>query len=190
VEQYAIHGVVRKAALAAGYTEDTYRAHYSTLSKHIDRYAGYVAHLKSVVEVQTAKQLMVDGQTILDEIARIGLANEFDYLVVEVDEKTQKPKVRRKELHELSREDMVAIKIVRQPDGKLAYDLRDKEPALMALGKNLGLFNDKLIIEKRTVNIKARVDLSNVPMDELKKIIQSFESTVTQSGKGRILDAQ
>jgi phage terminase small subunit len=189
LDAYVTTGEVVQSARDAGYSEAwaLKNAH-----KHLKTYTLYVAYMKQFVSEQRAKLLAIDTQSVLDEIARIGMANEFDYIVVdevEIDGKTIK-RARRKELHELSRDEMVAIKVVRASNGRLEYDLRDKEQSLLALGKNLGLFNEKLIIERRNVNLSAKVDLSKVPADELLAIIQSFERTIGNAGAQRVIEAQ
>lgn len=179
--------------MAAGYNEVWASKHAYEVLKE---YGAYIAYLEDKVIENRAKLLALDTQSVLDEIARIGMINEYDYLVIEmVDKKIngqiQKvPQARRKELHELSRDEMVGIKIVRGSDGKLTYDLRDKDPMLLALGKNLGLFNEKLIIERRNYSLSAKMDLSNVPTDTLKEIIQSFEGVAQKHGHGRIIEAK
>lgn len=186
IDEYVKTGVATEAARAAGYTENWAKKNaYRTLRD----YEGYVSYLQKLVTEQRAKILALDTQTVLDEIARLGMLNEFDYLVREVG-KDGKVSMRRKELHEMSRDEMVGIKITRLPNGKLVYDLRDKDPMLIALGKNLGLFNEKLIIERRNLNMNAKMDLSNVSTEELRSIISSFENMFVTSGKGRIIEAK
>lgn len=189
IDNYVKTGEVVNSALDAGYSRSW--ADKSAF-KHLKKYTLYVGYMKQFVSEQRAKILALDTQSVLDEIARIGMANEFDYIVIDEVEVDGKPvkRARRKELHELTRDEMVAIKIVRLPGGGLAYDLLDKEPALMALGKNLGLFNEKLIIERRNVNLSAKLDLTKVPTEALLEVIRSFEKVVGDAGAQRVIEAQ
>jgi hypothetical protein len=193
ISGYVQHSNVMRAATDAGYTEEWGKKKAYAVLKE---YEAYVSYLQKLVTEERVKILAIDTQSVLDEIARIGLINEFDYLVIEdveirEDGKTKiVRRARRKELHELTRDEMVGIRVVRKPDGSLTYDLRDKDPMLLALGKNLGLFNEKLIIERRNFNLNARMDLSNVPTEQLLQIIQSFEKVAEESGHGRIIEAK
>lgn len=187
IDEYVKTGNVLQSAKTVGYSDSWAK---SNAYNEIKRYDTYISYLQKLVVEQRVRILAIDTQSVLDEIARIGMVNEFDYIVVETDPKTQQKSVRRKHLHELSRDEMAAVKIVRLPNGTLTYDLRDKDPMLLALGKNLGLFNEKLIIERRNSSLSAKMDLSKVPTDQLMQIIKSFETVVVDSGIGRIIEAQ
>lgn len=187
IDEFVKTGNASEAARTVGYSKSWIKSKSYEVLKE---YETYVSYLQKLVVDQRVRVLAIDTQSVLDEIARIGMVNEFDYIVVETDPKTQQKSVRRKHLHELTRDEMAAVRIVRLPNGNLTYDLRDKDPMLLALGKNLGLFNEKLIIERRNSNLSARVDLSDVPTERLLEIIKSFETVVVENNAGRIIEAQ
>ncbi len=155
-EEYVRLGNAREAAGAADYSakwaKDT---SYKVLKEHAD----YVTWLQAHFAQQNMKQLAVSQEDVLREIARIAFANEYDYLVFE--KNGAKVGVRRKRLYELTCEQMVAIEITGSGEN-LTYRLRDKEGRQQDLGRHLGLFNEKVILEHRHRHLRAAMDLSKV----------------------------
>lgn len=137
--------------------------------QHIQRNEAYLAYLGSLVAKENAKQIAIELEPVLQEIARIAFANEHDYLEAVTVKKDGKDVtvMRRKPLEKLTREQMSAIKVYTRPDGTLDYVLRNKEARLMDLGKHLGAFNEKLILEHRHAHMHAVLDLTNVKQKDL-----------------------
>src|SRR5205807_9623117 len=129
------------------------------------------------------RQLAIEQSDVLNQIALIGMANDFDYLVFE--KKGASVVVRRKRLDELTREQMVAIEVMGGQSTKanaLQYKFRDRDGKLFELGKAMGLFNEKILLEHRHSHLHLSADLSKVPMSELEAIEAQFERLLTQEG--------
>lgn len=177
-EEYVRLGNAREAARAAGYSEKWAK---ETSYKFLKEYADYVTWLQAHVAQQHMKQLAIGQQEVLAEMATIAFANEYDYLAFE--KKGAKVGVRRKRLDELTSEQMVAIEITGSGEN-LTYRLRDKEGRLQDLGKHLGLFNEKIILEHRHRHLHTAVDLSKVPMERLEAIEAQFEELLAIGHEG------
>ncbi len=103
------------------------------------------------------------------------MANDYDYLVSEKD-KGGKVLVRWKRLDELTREQLVPIEVTGGRGGKpLAYRFRDRDGKLFELGKALGLFNERILLEQRHRHLHGVADLSKVPMADLQALEARYE---------------
>ena len=111
---------------------------------------------------------------------KIAFANDYDYLVFE--KKGAKVGVRRKRLDELTREQMVAIEVTGKGD-ELSYRMRDRDARLQELGRHLGLFNERIILEHRHRHLRTTVDLSKVPMERLEALEAQFEELLATGDK-------
>lgn len=185
-EEYVKCGSVRAAAKAVGYSEGWCKRHST---KAMKRHHEYCQWLQAHYAQEVVKLIAVDQDVILQELARVGLANEFDYLVFEQKEqappaaKEKEPVaapvmvtvVRRKRLEELTREQMTAIRVFKATDGALDYTMRDRDGKLSELAKHVGLLNEKIILERRNLHLHAAYDLSGVPIEELEAIEGEFE---------------
>jgi len=179
-ELYATTGVARQSARDAGFSEKWAKV-YSY--RWLKRYHPYVTWLQAHVAQTNVRELAIEQSDVLNQIAMIGMANDFDYLVFE--RKGDKVTARRKELHELTREQMVAIEVIGVPGGKLGklqYKFRDRDAKLFELGKALGLFNEKILLEHRHSHLHLSADLSKAPMSELEALEAQFERLLTQEG--------
>jgi hypothetical protein len=76
-------------------------------------------------------------------------------------------------LDELTREQMTAVIVFKRPDGALDWRWRDRDGKLFELGKHLGLFNERIILEHRHLHVA--FDLSKVPMTDLEALEAQFE---------------
>lgn len=177
---------VRESANKAGLS-DTWAHKHSW--GYLKKYADYLQWLQAHFAQVAAKTIDVDQERVLQEMAAIAFVNEYDYLVFEKDN-VGRVRARRKRLDELTREQMIAIKVYRRPgSGKeeiLDYKLRDKEGRLLDLGKKLGFFNQKLILEHRRLHIH-KFDLSQVPLEQLEELERQYEA-VLDLGEGRTLE--
>lgn len=164
----------RKAARAAGYSERWAKENsYGWLKRHAD----YVKWLQAHAAQQVVKQIVIEQDAVLQEMARIGMVNEADYLVM------SGSRMRRKRLDELTREQMVAIRVYRDRGGKLTYELRDKEGKLTELAKHVGLLNEKIILERRNVHLH-KYDFSGVPIEILERLEAQHEAELAKYGSG------
>lgn len=182
--EFAKLGNQQQAAKAAGYSPAWANAYAGQL---IERYRDYVTWLQASRAQALASEVSVDQKMVLDEMARIAFANEYDYLVFyekdEFDETSKKktgrkvPWARRKYVHELTREQLTAVVVFRRSDnGGLDWKWRDRDGKLYELGKHLGMFNEKIIMEYRHRHLHAHFDLSKATMPELEALEAQFEA--------------
>lgn len=115
------------------------------------KFSHYLEKLRAVKGKELAKRLAIRETDILEEIAALGFANVQDY--VEVYTENGKELLRRKPIMQLTRGQASAVTQVEfHPDGTVTYLLpepKDKRPALELIGKNFGMFDQKLIAEHR-----------------------------------------
>lgn len=182
-EEYVKLGTIAAAARAAGYKQAWIKNHSTIV---VERYRDYYLWLQAHYATQVVKQIAIDQDLVLQEVARIGMVNEFDYLVFEtaVVEGKSVQTVRRKHLHELTREQMTAIRVYRNPSSQnLEYTLRDKEGKLSELAKHVGLLNEKIILEHRHRHLHAVFDLSKIPQKDLEALEGEFEVLLDRAGQ-------
>jgi hypothetical protein len=188
--EFAKGGDQQAAARAAGYSLVWAKRWAARLIK---QYNDYVSWLQASRAQAIVKEINVDQKMVLDEMARIAFANEFDYLVFyekeEIDEKTQRPTgrkvpwARRKYVHELTREQLSAVVVFRRGDkGSIDWRWRDRDGKLYELGKHLGMFNEKLIHEHRHRHLHAHFDLSGASTKELEALEGQFETLLKRDG--------
>lgn len=167
---------IRAAARKAGYSEKwaKFRS-YGYVTKHQD----FIDWLQAHYSQQVAKRLAIEQQDVLEEMAKIAFANEYDYVVIET--QTDGTKVaRRKRLHELTRDQMTAIIVYRRPGTGNKVDVwdwkwRDRDGKLFEIAKHLGMMNEKIILEHRHRHLHMAIDLSGVGMKELEALEGQFE---------------
>lgn len=177
LQEVAKGGEVRESARRAGFSEKWAKtSSYALLRNN----AAYVAFLRTQVSREAAKAIAIELEPVLQEIAAIAFANEADYLVHE--RQGDKIVTRRKALHELTRQQMIAVRVFRRPNGKLDYTLRNKEARLIDLFKHLGGLNEKLILEHRHAHLHAHIDLSHVPLDKLEAMEQQLAALLPKRG--------
>jgi hypothetical protein len=190
IQEYVKCGEIQAAAKACGYSFGwAKRWAPEVLKKHHD----FVVWLQAQRAQAVVKVVGVDQQQVLDEIMRIAFANEHDYLVFfekdEQDEATHQktgkkvPWCRRKYVHELTREQLAAVVVFRRGGkGSIDWKWRDRDHMLELLGKHLGLFNEKIIMEHRHRHLHMNFDLAGVPMKDLEDIEGQFEALMGRGG--------
>lgn len=172
---YATGMNARQAARKVGFSEK-WAKQYSY--QWLKRYADYVKWLQAHVAQVAVEELALEQSDVLRQIGAIAMANDYDYLVI--DRTRTKPVVRRKRLDELTREQMAAIEVVLDPKGNpTRYRFRDRDGKLFELGKHLGMFNEKVILEHRHRHLHVSADLSKVPMARLEAIEAQYEALLT-----------
>jgi len=176
---------IQNAAIRAGWTESAAKARAYEV---VDRYQDYIQYLEAVQAKANAKQIAIELEPLLQEIARIALVNDYDYIVIEpANSVNEKPTVRRKYLHELTREQMSAIQVYKTKSGELDFKLRDKEGRLIDLVRHLGGFNEKIILEHRHRHLHAHVDLTDVPQAELEAMEAQMDKLIANRMRGQKL---
>lgn len=191
--EFAKSGDQQAAGRATGYSETWAKARAGNL---IRQYQDFVTWLQASRAQALVTEINVDQKMVLDEMVRIAFANEYDYLVFyekeERDEKTHKPSgrmvpwARRKYVHELTREQLTAVIVFNRGDnGGIDWRWRDRDGKLFDLGKHLGMFNEKIIMEHRHRHLHAHFDLSKVPMKDLETLENQFEQLLQDDGTAR-----
>jgi phage terminase small subunit len=182
------------AALAAGYTENTAKVESHKLAKKLRPFFAFLQEKKN--EVASAHY---DATTtrILHEMSAIGLQNVKDYVrVVKVD---GVPQPIGKPVHELTDPQALAveswvkepIKTDDGPDFDYKYVLHDKAGALVNLGRHLGMFSEKLMLDLNMRQSQARsLDFSAMPQDELEAVIQILEGIQEKAAKARAIEGE
>jgi hypothetical protein len=183
IQEFVKLGVIVDAAKAVGYSQPWARAHGPKILKaHHD----FVAWLQAQRAQAVVQVVGVEQQQVLEEMIKIAFANEADYIVKydkdevhpETHQKTGKkvPWARRKYVHELTRDQLAAVIVFRRGDkGSLDWRWRDRDGMLELLGKHLGMFNDKVIMEHRHRHLHMNFELAGVPMGDLETLEDQFE---------------
>ncbi|HSV90885.1 MAG TPA: terminase small subunit [Nitrospiraceae bacterium] len=167
---------IRAAARKAGYGEKWAKVYsYGYVRDHKD----YIEWLQAHMAQETAKLIAVDEEWVVQQLAQIASANDYDYLAFETG-KDGKVTVRRKRLDELTREQMIAIEVFGEPDAP-RYRFRDRDGSLEKLGKKLGLFNERIIMEHRHRHLHVAFDLSKVSMKDLEALEGQFEGLLGEA---------
>lgn len=181
-----------QAALTAGFAPKTARHKNHEIEARNREYIDWlIAHQAQA----NAKQIAIELEPVLQEIAKIAFANEYDYLVIERSQDPAKPPtVRRKRLDELTREQMTAIKVIKRAgkngNSELDYVLRDKEGRLIDLVRHLGGFSEKIILEHRHRHLHAHIDLTNVPLNQLEAMEEQMAKLIQGRTRGNTLELE
>jgi hypothetical protein len=184
--EFAKSGDQSAAAKIVGYSQPWAKAGHAW--KLIEAYRDYVTWLQANRAQALVQEVGVDQKMVLDEMVKIAFANEYDYLVFynkdETDENGKKtgrqvPWARRKLVHELTREQLTAVVVIRRGEegrnGSLDWKWRDRDSKLFELGKHLGMFNEKIILEHRHRHLHVSFDLSKAPIKDLEALEAQFE---------------
>lgn len=184
--EFAKCGDRQEAARIVGYSETWAKVYCAPILR---RYHAYIAWLQAHRAQAVTRAIDIDAKMVFEEMARIAFANDYDYLHFynkdEIDgsgRKTGKevPWARRKYPHELTREQMAAVIVFRRGDkGSLDWKWRDRDGKLFELGKNLGMFNERIIMEHRHRHLHAHFDLSKASMKDLETLEGQFEALLT-----------
>jgi hypothetical protein len=163
----------KEAALKAGYKEITADKKAYALLRTAHRYC---AQLQEKKNVAIERKFDVTVDKVADELAFLAFASHKEYIVLVPWGDGQR--AIGKPISELTDQQARAIQAwdVRELKDKKSsktyldyrYTLYDKDGSLVDLGKHLGMFNEKLILEKRITKIH-KIDLSGVPDVVLEK---------------------
>jgi phage terminase small subunit len=165
------------AALKAGYKRNSAETNAASMIKMMAPYCATLQGKKNG-RIQATFDITVDR--VADELARIGFYNPKDYIRVvmvrDVEKCIGKP------INELTDDQARAIQTWETErcvtDDGVVFDYRytfyDKRGAAGDLGRHLGMFNDRLILEAR-ITKHHKVDLSGVPDAVLEKWMAELE---------------
>ena len=131
--EYLVDLNATQAAIRAGYSPDTARSLGQRLLTNVD-----ISKFIEAAMARRAERIGVTAERVLQELATLGFASMGDYLT------TEENGNHALNFANLSREDMAAIrdvKVGRDAMGRrqIQVKLADKLPALIALGRHLGL---------------------------------------------------
>lgn len=155
------------AAIRAGFPKPT-----ANKNAHmwVVQYREYISSLQAIKNDKVVSEVVFDQKAILQSMACAAFANPQDFVeVVKVRiGKVEREVERLKSITDLTAEQASIITNVREgSDGRIQYDLMDALTNRELLGKNQGLFHQKLIAEHRHAHLHATFDLSKVKNKDL-----------------------
>jgi phage terminase small subunit len=182
LQEYLKDFSIQAAAARAGMSKGWPSSHGTAVLR---RYRDYIDWHQKIQVQQNAKVVAIDQQAVFEEIAKIAFANIQDYVVI--DEVNGKRQYRFKRIDELTRDQAAAIKSMQlNKDGSATYEFYDKSNELFKLGRHLGMFSEKVILEHRHRHLHMKLDLSQVPMDVLERMEQELEQYLPK----QVIEAQ
>lgn len=182
------------AAMKAGYSKKTAKVSSHKLAKQLRPFFAFLQEKKNEV---AANHYDATTSRILHEMSAIGLQNVKDYIrVVKVN---KIPQLIGKSVTDLTDAQALAveswevesIKTDDGPDFDYRYVLHDKASALVNLGKHLGMFSEKLMLDLNMRQSQARaLDFSALPQDELEAVIKTLEGIQQKAAKARAIEGE
>jgi phage terminase small subunit len=194
LDQYIIDFNAAQAAIRSGHTAKWSESHgLKALKQHAD----YLDWKQRIHAAENATRISMDQEMIFAEMELIARANIQDYFTLEAIEvqvevkkgekaRTKKTLARRwKHPEELTREQAAAVKrVVLRADGTVDdYILYDKDSNLFSLGRHLGMFSEKVILEHRHKHLHMKADFSKMPIEKLLELEQEFLPYLPESMK-------
>ena len=153
VSEYLIDRNATQAAIRAGYSERTANEQGSRLLANVSVRAAVQAGERAIIERNEITQ-----DRIVQELALLGFANMADYMRIGPD---GDPHL---DFGQLTREQAAALQEVAVNEAvgghggdmrtirRVRFKLHDKRQALVDLGKHLGMFKDRMVIESDKAN--------------------------------------
>ena len=182
------------AMIAAGYSKKTSNVSSHKLAAKLRPFLAYLQEKKNEV---AAAHYDATTTRILHEMSAIGLQNVKDYIrVVKINGTSR---LVGRPLNELSDSQALAvaswlaeeIQTDDGPDLDYKYVLHDKASALVNLGKHLGMFSEKLMLDLNMRQSQARsLDFSAMPQDELAAVINTLEKIRESAAKARAIEGE
>lgn len=188
LDQYMTDFNAAQAAIRSGHSAKWSESHGL---KALKQYADYVEWRQRVHALENAKRISMDQESIFAEmelIARANIQDYFTFRLVEFKEgkTTAKKKIRMwKPPEELTRDQAAAVKrVVLNADGEVMdYILYDKDSNLFSLGRHLGMFSEKVILEHRHKHLHMKADFSKMPIEKLLEMEKEFLPYLPESMK-------
>ena len=170
---------VHAAALQAGYSEKTAKAVSYKLTSTLAPFLGFLQEKKNAL---AERRYNATTTRVLDEITAMAFMNHADYVrEVSIDEVPHLIGIPLTELTERQQLAVQSWKIVKisTDDGPALdyqYVLADKAQNLFMLGKHLGMFNEKIMLELTHRQAMARrVRFSDLPTDKIEEIMETLK---------------
>lgn len=186
LDQYLVDFSLAQAAVRSGKTKKWSESHGSKL---VRKHSDYVEWMQRINAVENAQRISMDQEAILIEMEKIANANiqdYFDFRTIEFPDAGDKKKTIKKKIRiwkdpgDLTRDQAAAVRrVVLNADGQVTdYILYDKDTNLFSLGRHLGMFSEKVILEHRHKHMHMKVDLSAMPLDKLLDIEKELISYI------------
>lgn len=168
------------AAVEVGFAATTARKKAHQLAKAMRPFLAFLQEKKNAI---VEHDFEVTTSRVLREITALAMANHVNYVRRVTVE--GKPYWAGKPIDELSEAEQVAVKSYRVgyiktddqgevPDFK--YELHDKPQNVFMLGKHLGMFNEKIMLELGHREAQAkRFKFSELPTDKIMEIMETLE---------------
>lgn len=185
---------IPQAALNAGYSKGYARSSSHVLAKSLRPFLAFLQERKNEL---AAKKYDVTNEVVLRHMASIGLQNPKDYVSIlevnGVEREIGKP------LRELTDLQAVAVKSwtveeIQTDDGVVLnykYQLYDKDNALVQLGRHLGMFSEKLMLDLNLRKSKAEaIDFSALPQERLGQVIEFLQLVQEDAAKARAIEGE
>lgn len=182
------------AMVAAGYAKNSSKVRSHELAANLRPFLAFLQEKKNEV---AATHYDATTTRILHEMSAIGLQNIKDYIRVVKVEKL--PQLIGRPVNELTDSQALAvaswekhpIKTDDGPDFDYKYVLHDKASALVNLGRHLGMFSEKLMLDLNMRQSQARsLDFSAMPQDELELVIKTLEGIQQKAAKARAIEGE
>ena len=183
---------VHAAALKAGYTAHTAQKHSHELPIKMAPFLGFLQEKKNAL---AERRYNATTTRVLDEITAMAFMNHADYVhEVAID---GIPHLIGKPLTELTDREQLAVqswKIVKisTDDGPALdyqYVLADKAQNLFMLGKHLGMFNEKIMLElTHRQALARRVKFSDLPTEKIEEIVETLKEFKELALNGKAIE--
>lgn len=186
--------VPHQAMIVAGYTKKTANVESHKLAAKLRPFLAFIQEKKNEI---AAAHYDVTTTRILHEMSAIGLQNVKDYIrVVKVNGGVREIG---KPVHELTNPQALAVdswtvQEIKTDNGTeldYKYVLHDKHSALVNLGRHLGMFSEKLMLDLNMRQSQARaIDFSAMPQDELELVIKTLTEIQEKAAKARAIEGE
>lgn len=182
------------AMLDAGYSKKTSNVESHKLAKKLRPFIAFLQEKKNEL---AAAHYDVTTTRVLHEMSAIGLQNIKDYIrVVHVDGVIR---LIGKPVNELTDPQALAVaswttEEIETDKGKqldYKYILHDKHSALVNLGRHLGMFSERLMLDLNLRQSKAKsLDFSAMPQDELEQVIEVLKGIQKKAARARTIEGE
>jgi phage terminase small subunit len=180
--------------LAAGYTKGTANQASHKLAAKL---RPFLAFLQEKKNDQAALRYEATNDRVLKEMSAIGLQNVKDYITaVPINGMVR---LIGKPLNELTDQQALAVQSwtteeMQTDEGPILdykYVLHDKANALLNLGRHLGMFSEKLMLDLSMRHSQSQsLDFSAMPQDELELVIQTLTEIQEKARRARAIEGQ
>lgn len=182
------------AMIVAGYSKKTSNVISHKMAAKLRPFLAFLQEKKNEV---AAAHYDATTTRILHEMSAIGLQNVKDYIrVVKINGTSR---LVGRPLNELTDPQALAVESWRAediqtddgPDLDYKYVLHDKASALVNLGRHLGMFSEKLMLDLNMRQSQARsLDFSAMPQDELAAVITTLEEIRERAANARAIEGE